>query len=158
LTSAAKPLRQIIDKIFTMRWLIIVLSLLSFNVAIGQVDSTTLKKAMSDLDRALVSKDQKTLASLLYSEVSYGHSNGWVQNKADVINDLQSGKLSYDKIENLASSVVAISDHWATTRTVTNAEGKVNGNAFQFKLHILEVWLKTSDGWQLLARQSTKLQ
>jgi hypothetical protein len=112
---------------------------------------------MSNLDKALINKDEKTLSELLNTDVSYGHSNGWVQKKADIVNDLKSGKLVYDKLENVSEMVVAINKGWATARTNTNAEGKLNGNPFQFKLHILEVWLKTKSGWQLIARQSTKL-
>jgi hypothetical protein len=113
---------------------------------------------MSDLDKALVSNDQKTLMQLLNDDVSYGYSNGWVQTKTDIINDLKSGKLAYDKLENISERVVAINDNWATVRTNTDAEAKMNGNIIQLKLHILEVWLKTKTGWQLIARQGTKLQ
>lgn len=127
-------------------------------VSIAQVDSVALKKAMSELDQALVNKDEKTLVQLLHPNVSYGHSNGWVQTKTDIINDLKSGKLTYDKIENIGVSIVAINNNWATVRTNTNATGRsTTVPTFELKLHVLEVWLKTSYGWQLLARQSTKL-
>ena len=127
-------------------------------VTFAQVDSVSLKQAMSDLDKALVTKDEKALAQLLYPEVSYGHSNGWVQNKTDIINDLKSGKLIYDKIENTNVTIVAINNNWATVRTSTNATGRSTTiPTFELKLHVLQVWLKTKNGWQLLARQSTKL-
>jgi hypothetical protein len=106
----------------------------------------------------LINKDEKILTQLLNEEVSYGHSNGWVQNKADIINDLKSGKLTYTKIENESVTIAAINKQWATVRINTNAEGKApNGNAFQLKLHVLEVWVKTKNGWELIARQGTKL-
>src|SRR6266496_2412989 len=126
-------------------------------ISIAQVDSISLKEAMSSLDKALINKDENTLVQLLYAEVSYGHSNGWVQNKNDVINDLKSGKLVYNKIENTRVMIVAISNSWATVRANTNAEGSINRTAFQLKLHVLQVWMKSMSGWQLLARQSTKL-
>lgn len=147
-----------IKVMFRIRFILAICLTFVATLAFAQADSISLKAAMSGLDKALVSKDEKTLTELLNRDVSYGHSNGWVQNKTDIINDLKSGKLAYDKIENISSMIAAINDDWATVRTNTNAEGKVNGNAFQFKLHILEVWLKTNAGWQLLARQSTKLQ
>jgi len=132
---------------------------LLFPIAVAaQADSISLKESMAKLDRALISKDEASLTALLSADVSYGHSNGWVQNKADIINDLKSGKLVYDKLENIDEKLVTINNNWASTRTDTNAEGKANGNPFQLKLHILEVWLKTATGWQLIARQSTKLQ
>jgi len=126
-------------------------------IAFAQVDSVSLKEAMSGLDRALVSKDEKALIQLLHADISYGHSNGWVQNKNDIINDLKSGKLVYNKIENNSVVLVAINNDCATVRTNTNAEGSISGTTFQLKLHVLQVWIKAKNGWQLLARQSTKL-
>jgi len=140
-----------------MRLAVIVLFLVASAASFGQADSMALKEAMSRLDKALVDKDEKTLTRLLNDHVTYGHSNAWVQNKSDIINDLKSGKLDYVKIDNSNVTIAAITDSWATVRTNTNAEGKANGNVFQLKLHILEVWLRTKSGWQLIARQSTKL-
>lgn len=138
---------------------IFAIGLLFFSViGVAQVDSLSLKKAMSDLDNALVNKDEKALVQLLHPDVSYGHSNGWVQNKNDIINDLKSGKLTYDKIDNISVSIVAINRNWATVRTNTNATGRSTTiPTFELKLHVLQVWLKTEYGWQLLARQGTKL-
>lgn len=127
-------------------------------ITFAQIDSISLKQAMSDLDKALVTKDEKALVQLLHADVSYGHSNGWVQDKTDIVNDLKSGKLSYDKIENTSVTIVAINNNWATVRTNTNATGRSTAiPTFELKLHVLQVWLKTKNGWQLLARQSTKL-
>ena len=140
-----------------MKYILTICLFFTSAIAFAQVDSVSLKEAMSNLDKALMNKDEKALVRLLHQDVSYGHSNGWVQNKTDIINDLKSGKLIYDKIENNSVTIVAINNQWATVRFNTNAEGKVNGNSFQFKLHVLQVWLKAKSGWQLLARQSTKL-
>ena len=126
-------------------------------LAISQVDSVSLKDAMKKLDKALIEKDYSTLQAVLHNDVSYGHSNGWVQNKQDIVNDLKSTKLVYDKIENSSVTIAAINENWATVRTNTRAEGSINQNAFNFNLHVLQVWLKTKTGWQLMARQSTKL-
>ena len=111
-----------------MKYILTICLFFTSAIAFAQVDSVSLKEAMSNLDKALINKDQKALVQLLHQDVSYGHSNGWVQN-----------------------------NKWATVRINTNAEGKGNGNSFQFKLHVLQVWLKAKSGWQLLARQSTKL-
>jgi len=140
-----------------MRLAVTVFFLVASVVTFGQADTVALKDAMSRLDNALVNKDEKALTLLLSNDVTYGHSNGWIQSKSDIINDLKSGKLDYSKIDNTSLSIAAINSNWATVRTNTNAEGKANGNLFQLKLHILEVWLKTKSGWQLIARQSTKL-
>jgi hypothetical protein len=142
---------------YRMRFILTICLFFTGLIAVAQVDSISLKKAMANLDRALINKDEKTLVQLLHADVSYGHSNGWVQNKNDIISDMKSGKLAYNKIENTLTKIVAVYSNWAAVRTNTDAEGSINGTAFQLKLHVLQVWLKTKMGWQLLARQSTKL-
>ena len=137
----------------------IVLAFLIFgfvNSSFAQIDSVGLKHAMQQLDKALLQKDEKQLQTVLHKEVSYGHSNGWIQNKNDILNDFTSGKLIYNKIENNSSAIVTISKKYATVKTNTNAEGVVNGTAFNLKLHIMQFWIKTKNGWQLIARQSAK--
>lgn len=126
------------------------------NSSFAQIDSVGLKNAVQQLDKALLQKDEKILQTVLHKEVSYGHSNGWIQNKNDILNDFTSGKLIYNKIENNSSAIVTISKKYATVKTNTNAEGVVNGTAFNLRLHIMQFWIKTKKGWQLIARQSAK--
>lgn len=128
-------------------------------VTFAQADSVSLKSAIADLDKAMISKDEKALMQLLNVDVSYGHSNGWVETKTDILNDLKSGKLTYSKIENTTLSIAAINNNWATVRTNTIATASTAaGTSVDLRLHVLQVWLKTKDGWQLIARQATKLQ
>ncbi|MEJ7672464.1 MAG: nuclear transport factor 2 family protein [Chitinophagaceae bacterium] len=58
-----------------------------------------LKEAVTKLDKALIAKDTVILKQLLNNAVSYGHSNGWVETKAEVIKDLVTQKLTYYKID-----------------------------------------------------------
>lgn len=122
----------------------------------AQVDSIGLKDAMQKLDNALLQKDEVVLKTGLNKELNYGHSNGWIQTKADVLNDFKTGKLVYNKIENNNSALLTINKKWATVKTNTNVEGAVNGTAFKLTLHVMQVWMKTKKGWQLVARQSAK--
>lgn len=133
------------------------ISLLFINLfAAAQVDSIELKDAMQKLDKALLQKDEVVLKSVLHKDVSYGHSNGWIQSKDDIVSDLKNGKLTYNSIENNSSAIVRIDKRFATVKTNTNAEGAVNGTAFKLTLHIMQFWIKTKKGWQLIARQSAK--
>ena len=133
------------------------LVLFLFNSSFAQIDSIGLKNAMQQLDKALLQKDEIVLKSVLHKEVSYGHSNGWIQSKDDILNDFKSGKLTYNNIQNNSSAIVKISEKYATVKTNTNAEGVVNGTEFKLTLHIMQFWVKTKKGWQLIARQSAKL-
>lgn len=134
-------------------WIIIIVLLIS-SVAYGQ--TSFLKDAVARLDKALIEKDTATLKQLLHKNVTYGHSSGWVETKEDVIKDLASGKLVYHTIK--SDSITWKTDaSWASMRSRTKVEVSLNNNRTELNLHILEVWLKTNKGWQLIARQSTKL-
>ena len=113
-----------------------------------------LKEAVNRLDQALLKKDTVTLKQLLHKDLSYGHSNGWVQNRQDVIMDLVNGKFSYQKIESRDQQWKAGKD-WATVRSTTAVQYLLNGKEGTLNLHVLQVWIKTNKGWQLMARQST---
>jgi len=136
--------------------LLVVLVLFLFNSTYAQVDSVGLKTTMQKLDAALMQKNETELLVVLHKDLSYGHSNGWIQSKSDVLNDFKTGKLVYNKIENNSSAILSINKKWATVKTNTNAEGAVNGSAFKLTLHVMQVWMKTKKGWQLFARQSAK--
>jgi len=136
--------------------LLVVLVLFLFNSTYAQVDSVGLKTTMQKLDAALMQKNETELLVVLHKDLSYGHSNGWIQSKSDVLNDFKSGKLTYKMIENNSAAIVNINKKYATVKTSTNAEGVVNGTAFKLTLHVMQFWIKTKKGWQLIARQSAK--
>jgi hypothetical protein len=115
-----------------------------------------LKDAAVKLDKALVQKDTVILKQLLHNDVSYGHSNGWVETKTNIIKNLYNGKLAYKKIDHKDVKWTAGPD-WATARSTDEIEYILDGKPATLKLHVLHVWLKTGRGWQLVARQSTKL-
>ena len=94
--------------------------------------------------------------TILHPELSYGHSNGWIQDKRAVIDDCKSGKLVYSKIGNENITINSISKERANVSMKTDAEGMANGNPFKLTLHVMQVWIRTENGWQLLARQSAK--
>ena len=125
-------------------------------VHVGVAQTSFLKDAAAKLDKALVQKDSVALKQLLHKNVTYGHSSGWVQTKQQVLDDFKSGKLTYIKIENEDSKWTVDKD-WASVRTITNASVIVDGEKKDLKLHVLAVWWKTNKGWQLIARQSTKI-
>jgi hypothetical protein len=106
--------------------------------------------------KLLIQKDTVTLKQLLHNDVSYGHSNGWVQSKNNIVKDLYNGKLTYRKIDHKDVKWTAGSD-WGTHRSTDEIEYILDGKPATLKLHVLHVWLKTGRGWQLVARQSTKL-
>jgi hypothetical protein len=119
-------------------------------------DTLHLHQAIIELNKALLSKDTTKLKQLLHNKLSYGHSNGWIQNKQDMVADFASGKIHYKKI--IATPVKLICDkNVASVRNEADVEGTVNGTAFNMKLHVVQVWVWRKKKWYLLSRQSVKL-
>ena len=119
--------------------------------------TTYLKDAVGKLDKALINKDTVALKQLLHPDLSFGHSSGWVETKQDVLNDVTSGKLAYKSIDNKEVKWATGKD-WATMRSNSHVVSlNPDGKTSEVNLHVLLVWLKTNKGWQLLARQTTRL-
>ncbi|MBD0332969.1 MAG: nuclear transport factor 2 family protein [Chitinophagaceae bacterium] len=115
-----------------------------------------LKEAAAKFDKALVEKDTVILKQIVHKDLSYGHSNAWVQTKNDLIQDLFNGKISYKQISS-KDFIWTVGKDWATVRSTVDVEFIIDDKEGKLHLHVLQVWLKTNKGWQLLARQSTKL-
>ncbi len=129
--------------------------LLSIGV-MAKPDTLKLHQNIAQLNMALLKKDTFQLKQLLHKKLTYGHSNGWVQNKQDMVADFVSGKIEYRTIE-ATNAVIVWENNIASVRNEAEVEGTVNGTAFKMKLHIVQVWVWKQKKWLLLSRQSVKL-
>jgi len=118
-------------------------------------DTTAVKLAVDRLEKALVEKDSSVVKSLLHNKVLFGHSNGWVQNKDEVIRDMNSGYLRYHMIERQSVSI-KVDGKFAVAKEWMEVTGNKGGTDFKIKLFVLQQWIKTKKGWQLWIRQSAK--
>jgi hypothetical protein len=104
----------------------------------------------------MIKKQLDSLKTILDERVVYIHSNGWVQDKKAVIEDLKSGKL-------VMNSVV-INESGARIYkgvVIVNGKGKFNvvvdGNAVEIQLLYTEVYVKRKEGWLLVSRHANRL-
>ena len=139
-----------------MKKIIVVILLFVNAVAFSQKDTAAVLDAVVRLEKALVNKDSATLNALLHKNVAFGHSSGWVQTKKDVVNDMMNGFLAYTKIED-NSILIDANKEKAIVKEKITVSGIRDGKAFDLSLFVMEVWLQNKKGWQLYARQSTKL-
>ncbi len=138
-----------------MKLYLLLIMLTMSSLVIGQ-DTTELKKATVLLNEALLKKDSSVLMQLLDINIGYGHSNGWIQSKSDVLQDFASGKISYTKLE-VSDEKFQIQQQAVAIRNITTVEGVVSGNSFKMSLQVLQVWKRIKGKWVLIARQSVKL-
>ncbi len=104
--------------------------------------------------KAMIAADKSALEKLTMAELSYGHSSGRLENKAEFIEALTSGKSSFSEIE-LSGQTVNVVDKIAIVRHTFNATRRKEGD--KVKLFNLTIWVQQQDQWKLLARQAAKL-
>jgi hypothetical protein len=123
--------------------------------ALQAQDTVAVKQAIDRLEKALVEKDSAAVKSLLHEKALFGHSNGWVQNKDEVIRDMNSGYLRYLVIDRQSISI-KVDGKFAVLKEWMEVTGIKDGTNFKVKLFVLQQWIRTKKGWQLWIRQSAK--
>jgi hypothetical protein len=123
----------------------------------AQSDEEKLKAAVREFHQALVQKNTVSINQQTDKALSYGHSNGWIQTKADIIKDFERGYISYQSIKE-DSITVSMNENMANVRFVADIIATLNGTTTvnNYHLKVLEVWVKKSKRWVLFARQAVK--
>ncbi|HEY0432703.1 MAG TPA: nuclear transport factor 2 family protein [Chitinophagaceae bacterium] len=123
--------------------------------ASAQTDEEKLVQSMKDFHKDMVDKNTVSINQETEKSLSYGHSNGWVQTKNDLINDFKSGLISYQSFKE-DSINVTMGDGIANVRFVADIASSMKGNQINMHLKVLEVWVKKGKRWLLFARQAVK--
>jgi len=131
------------------------LLLFSFVFANAQTEEEKLTTALKEFHQSLVNKNTTSINQQTDKALSYGHSNGWVETKADVIKDLETGYLVYHSYKE-DSLTITINETMANARFVADIKATMNGNDTNVHLKVLEVWVKKGKRWILFARQGVK--
>ena len=132
-------------------------SLLHDNAALAESgDEAAVKQDVEALRKALLTADKARLEQLTADHVSYGHSDGRVQNKAEFINGVMTRKAVVKSID-FPELTVAIVGDAAIARHIYTSESETDGKPNSVKIGALQVWQKQGGNWKLLARQGYKL-
>ena len=104
----------------------------------------------------MTNQDVHALEEILADDLSYTHSTGRLESKAEFISSLTSGRTKYKSIERDDIKV----RHYGDTAVVTgSAKFYVNANDqdIKFQVRFTDVYAKRDDVWRMVAWQSTKL-
>lgn len=139
-----------------MRIISVVIFLFASFVVTAQSEAAKVDALHKQKFEWLINNNIDSITYLLGDKVSYIHSNGWIQNREEVLNDMKSGKLQYKSIAVEESSVNLIEQTAIVTGKATFA-GKMNNIDFSVKLLYTEVYVKVGNRWRLLSRHACKL-
>jgi hypothetical protein len=116
-----------------------------------------LLKRVDALHKAIFhAADSLALERLVHEKVTYGHSNGVIDDKAIMISKVLASSTTYKNITQEKLSVSFIKKA-ATVRIILRATSIEKEKESPLDLSILQVWMKKSGNWQIIARQAVKV-
>ena len=141
------------------KWILVLLS--GLTIATAQPGLDAAKKevlaASAAWRQAMMKKDGAALEKLLHDDITYSHSNGMLQTKADVVKSTTTGRMTIEAID-FSEVSVRVFGTTALIKANCDMRNKSEGKeAVTTHLNVLLVWLKGPGGWQLVSRQSTLL-
>lgn len=112
--------------------------------------------AIAALVKAMESGDRTALQKLSSENLSYGHSSGHVENKAEFVEAIASGTSDFLTIE-ISKQSIDVTGKNAIVRHQLDAKTMDKGKAGEAHLNVLYVFRKENGEWKLLARQAAKI-
>lgn len=120
-------------------------------------DEAAVAQAVEAFRNAMLKADRAEFEALTADQLSYGHSAGRVENKAQFINAATSGQSRW-KFITLTDQTIQIVGNTAIVRHTLTGETERDGKTNPVKIGVLMVWHKPDGQWQLLARQAVRLE
>lgn len=122
---------------------------------VAQVEEVKLSATIKEFHQALVNKNTVSINQQTDKALTYGHSNGWVETKTEMLKNLETGYMNYLVFKE-DSLKVEVNGNVAHARFIADINASLNGNNGNFHLKVLEVWVKKGKRWLLFARQAVK--
>ena len=139
--------------------LITSLLLVALNV-IAAAQSNKLEQAVGKLEAewvdALIKVNTAALEQLYSDQLTYTHSSGTTDTKAEYIANLKAGKTKYESLVR-EDVKVRVYGNSAIHTSKTNIKLISNGQPQSFSVKMIHVWVKEGKSWRLVAHQTTRL-
>ncbi len=146
-----------------MKYLLLLLMVVSFTAGVSaqktKEESATEKfvlKLHENKFRWMENKKLDSLNAILDDRTVYIHSNGWVQNKKEIIEDLRSGKLIMNSIT-VTEATARVYKGFVIVNGKGNFNAIVDGKPADVQLLYTEVYAKREKGWLLVSRHANRI-
>jgi ketosteroid isomerase-like protein len=122
----------------------------------AQGQSDKIKSSMQAFHQALVKKDAQSIDNFTHASLSYGHSNGWLESKKELMDHNASGYLVYQSFKE-DSIRVTTAGKVSYVRFVADIRSSMDGAAPKdIRLKVVEVWVMDKKDWKILVRQAVR--
>jgi len=109
--------------------------------------------AMNAWKQAMIDRDRTALEALYAPSLIYTHSNGRQENKTEAIENVVNAK---DRFESIDLTDISITIYGSTAIVKAKTAMRMNSGG-TLNLDVLQVWIKLSGRWQLVARQAIRV-
>ena len=125
--------------------------------ALAQNAEEQVKQADRRWAEATIKMDIPTLEQLLADDLTYSHSSGRTETKAEFLNATKTQSLKYEAVD--AQEVkVRVRGNMAVLNSLTNLTVRpAGGQSNTFRARILRVYVRDKGAWRLFAHQSTRM-
>jgi len=106
--------------------------------------------------RALIGPDLPALEQLFHERLSYAHSSGVRDTKAEYLAKIENGYYDYARIDHPVERVDVVGDTAVVVGHMA-ADLTVQGTPKTLDVLALSVWTKATGDWQLIAYASTPI-
>lgn len=124
--------------------------------AVTSNNQSTVEQAVETMRLAMLSADKTQLENVALPSLTYGHSSAVIENKAEFVDAIVSGRSGFITLEYQDQTIVTEGDT-AIVRHVFSADTNNSGQKGKVKIGVMLVFKKTGEDWKLLARQAYKL-
>jgi hypothetical protein len=135
---------------------IVILLIISQLTFAQSKDELAVSNAVETLKKAMIDADKATLETISAEVLSYGHSNGKIEDKKQFVEAIASGESDFVTID-LSNQAIKISKDIAIVRHRLDAKTNNKGVAGTTKLDVLLIFQKQKGKWLLVARQAVKV-
>jgi ketosteroid isomerase-like protein len=112
--------------------------------------------AVEKLKLAMVSGERAALESVAADQLSYGHSGGLIETKAQFVEKIASGASDFVTID-LKNQTVTVSGNTAIVRHELHATTNDGNKPGEAHIRVMLVFQKQGKEWKLLGRQAVKI-
>jgi len=134
-----------------MRRIVVLLMLSAAAFAADPADG--LREASEGWRTAAIKQDKAGLDRWLADDLSYAHSNGLTQNKAEYIASVTKGPAHYDTFHESDAKITI----YGIAAVLTGFEDVKPGKGESYRVRKLEVYVKNNGRWQMAAHQSARV-
>ena len=104
----------------------------------------------------MINLNMDSLENILNENVMYVHSNGWSQNKHEIIEDFKTKKLVLNKVEILETKIRNFENTYVV-HGVGIIAGEIDSKPFSVKLNYSEVYVYKNRKYFLFSRHANKI-